>query len=221
MRLRSSTVIRTRVPLFHQEEEAAWSRSAYMPLKSWHWGTEQKHPQTIAYAYAVKDVGFFVKMTSCEPQNQRRAEYTQRDEPVYEDSCMEVFLQPRDGDPRYINIEVNPNGAFLCQLGEERENRVFLRQLTPLAPLVKVSLDSSVWVVEIMIPLKLLRALYGEDFHFFQGQVMRGNFYKCGDKTWRPHWGAWSRVAENPPGFHNPERFGELTIGPSPFDPNQ
>lgn len=36
----------------------------------------------------------------------------------WEDSCLEFFLSPVEGDPRYINIEFNPNAC--CCLGLRR-----------------------------------------------------------------------------------------------------
>ena len=38
------------------------------------------------------------------------------------------------------------------------------------------------------------------------------NFYKCGDETEFPHFGAWKEVAVPEPDFHRPEYFGELTL---------
>jgi hypothetical protein len=42
------------------------------------------------------------------------------------------------------------------------------------------------------------------------GQVWRGNFYKCGDRTSHPHWAAWSPVDEL--NFHLPRCFGALRL---------
>jgi hypothetical protein len=42
------------------------------------------------------------------------------------------------------------------------------------------------------------------------GQTWRGNFYKCGNETSHPHWGAWSPVTEL--NFHLPASFGTIQL---------
>jgi hypothetical protein len=44
------------------------------------------------------------------------------------------------------------------------------------------------------------------------GHVARANFYKCGDETETPHFGAWSPVQTPQPDFHRPEFFGRLVF---------
>jgi len=44
------------------------------------------------------------------------------------------------------------------------------------------------------------------------GARWRGNFYKCGDDTGRPHWGTWAPVGTNRPNFHRPSDFQVLTF---------
>ena len=44
-------------------------------------------------------------------------------------------------------------------------------------------------------------------------KAVRGNFYKCGDKTAHPHFVSWNPVGTPSPDFHRPEFFGELLLG--------
>jgi len=187
-------------------------KESIVALESWHWeGDKVYRPRVKASLVAAKRSGIFVEM-SCWDRKMASV-YTERDDPVYEDSCLEFFIAAKPGDPRYINIEVNPNGVYLSQFGEARENRIFLKEITELAPRVHaISFLKPRWKVYIDLTLELLKALYGEDYDFYDGQVMRGNFYKCGDKTKIPHWGAWSPVTTTPPGFHNPACFGEIIL---------
>lgn len=57
----------------------------------------------------------------------------------------------------------------------------------------------------------LFRRIYGRDVR--PGQRAAGNFYKCGDETEFPHYGAWSPVRTLSPDFHRPEFFGTLVFG--------
>jgi hypothetical protein len=41
---------------------------------------------------------------------------------------------------------------------------------------------------------------------------MRGNFYKCGDKTIHPHYGCWSPIELPKPDFHCSDFFGEIIL---------
>ena len=63
------------------------------------------------------------------------------------------------------------------------------------------------WVNQLFVPFAVISKYAGE-LPPIAGEVWRGNFYKCGDKTSHPHWAAWSPVrALN---FHDPECFGRL-----------
>jgi hypothetical protein len=61
------------------------------------------------------------------------------------------------------------------------------------------------WQLEYAVPRALFETCTGP-LGDWAGQVWRGNFYKCGDETSRPHWGAWAPVSAV--NFHVPEEFG-------------
>ena len=67
------------------------------------------------------------------------------------------------------------------------------------------------WTLEARIPFSLLQKI-----HRFPapktGSVWRGNFYKCGDETSRPHWLTWAKVDYPTPAFHVPKSFGRLVF---------
>ena len=139
-----------------------------------------------------------------------RAVCENRDEPVYEDSCLELFFSP-DLRAGYLNLEMNPRGVFLAEFGKARENRVSVSALTALSPIVTPLQTETGWGVECFVPCELLEALFGMPFAAQPG-VFRGNFYKCGDKTSVPHYAAFSPVGTLPPGFHDPEHFAVIEI---------
>jgi hypothetical protein len=130
---------------------------------------------------------------------------------VHYDSCMEFFFTPDpDNSPEYINFEFNPAAAMLLSIGVTRHNRVKIPWENYQEFFqVKTTVSGKGWNLEFRIPLSFLR-------HFFTslelkpGYVMRGNFYKCGDNTARPHYGCWSPIELPQPDFHCPDFFGTL-----------
>ena len=149
-----------------------------------------------------------------------RVRYMKFQDPVYKDSCVEFFI---DAFPAarlgYINFETNAAGTLLAAFGPGRTDRA------PLWPedLAGFMVDSMIpgpvdgeygsdaWTLEYRVPLGLFRKLYGQDIG--PGHRAAANFYKCGDATETPHYGAWSRVDTPAPDFHRPEFFGEVVFG--------
>ena len=64
------------------------------------------------------------------------------------------------------------------------------------------------WEVELRIPLKLIFRDREPKFP----QALRVNFYKCADKTKKPHFLSWQPIALPQPNFHCPEFFGEIVL---------
>lgn len=183
-------------------------------LSSFHWEQEgYSRPETFASLWAVENSGIYARIYSFEDSPLCR--FTERDSPVWTDSCVEVFLAPVPGDKRYMNFEMNPNGAFLCQFGEKRENRVFIKELTDIAPQVKPFSfgkdGKTAWGCLLFIHEELVSALYGIEFKVGEGE-MSGNFYKCADDSSSPHYEAYFPVDSAALGFHNPARFGRIIL---------
>ncbi len=166
-------------------------------------------PQSTFKMCFVKDRGIFVKMHSDEKE--LRITCTGRDGKVWEDSCLEFFFSP-ESEKGYLNTEMNPLGAYLTQVGKERENRRFLSSVTPLSPTVCGHRSGEGWGVELFIPCKLIEDAFGISFAAQPG-VYSGNFYKCGDKTARPHFASFSPMREKLTlGFHDPEFFATIIV---------
>ncbi len=151
-----------------------------------------------------------------------RSVHTRFGDPVYEDSCVEIFLQPRP-DRGYLNFEMNCGGALLAshvtdhrrvpggfaaftRLSEEDGRGVGVRSTLPLRvdPEIEAPVD---WQLAFFIPVDLLESHVGP-LGPLAGQAWRANLYKCGDKTSHPHWVSWSPVDSL--NFHLPHCFGTL-----------
>lgn len=144
-----------------------------------------------------------------------RAIYHNPNDPVHTDSCMEAFINfyPQLPELGYLNIEMNAAQAARCSFGTGRHTRNFVVSRNLPHPETRVEflrLDGKpAWRVSALIRLELLQALYGR-CDFPTGHKMRGNFYKCGDHTARPHWGSWAPISKLD--FHSPSCFGTLFI---------
>lgn len=182
-----------------------------LPIAAYPWGGHYR-PTTWAKIWLEPQVGFHVIM-HCEEENPRTI-YKNPDESVYEDSCMECFLQfYPESDNVYMNFEVNSNGVMLCQKGTCRSDRIFIRKLCMEQPVVTVLKTNTYWEISYIIPFRLIHQVYGH-CDFISNQVIRGNFYKCGDKTEIQHYGCWSEIGCENPDYHRPEYFGKLIIHP-------
>ncbi|MCF6284975.1 MAG: carbohydrate-binding family 9-like protein [Candidatus Hydrogenedentes bacterium] len=142
---------------------------------------------------------------------------------VWEDACVEFFVEPKPGRG-YFNFEINCGGTMLLSYHENPEWKGdSLREpgAVPfeLAQSVKIyhSMpkvvdpeveEPTVWHVEYFIPFKVFEAYVG-DLEGAKGQTWRANFYKCAENNSHPHWASWSLI-ETKLDFHQPEFFSEI-----------
>ena len=130
---------------------------------------------------------------------------------VWEDSCVEFFVQV-PGQDCYRNFEVNCIGTLLASektpgSASKRFSESELATIRRYPSLEHKAIDlpegEYSWDMLLIIPIARL----GLDR---LPQTLRANFYKCGDKTSRPHYLSWNPIAFERPNFHLPEFFGEL-----------
>jgi len=139
---------------------------------------------------------------------------------VFEDSCVEFFFSPGQNiENGYFNVETNCGGAMLfyfqkkprvdsVEVAVEDCRRVEIYHSQP--EIVEPEKQQpTVWFIEYRLPLDILEK-YRKVERPAPGVVWRANFYKCGDKTSRPHWLTWSNVDLPTPDFHQPTFFGTL-----------
>jgi hypothetical protein len=145
--------------------------------------------------------------------------------PVYRDSCVELFVEPRPGRG-YFNFELGCGGGLLLSHIEDptRTPDGFAR----FAPLdralgrlvgVRTSLRGPIegelpgpltWTAALRIPFALFESSLGEVAPR-EGEVWRANLFKCADDSSHPHWASWAPIGERLD-FHQPARFGELVF---------
>ena len=178
-------------------DQYAWD-DAYMPV-------------TYAQLVKIEGYGFALRMI-CREQNPR-AVYTEYNQPIYTDSCLEFFAAWDGASEQYLNMEMNANGALLSCVGKDRYERRPVLDVCGELPRVQGFVTEDEWGIVAHIPFSVIGGVYGIDADtFVPGYSFMGNFYKCGDETAVPHYGSWSRVGTEKPDFHRPEYFGKLVI---------
>lgn len=148
---------------------------------------------------------------------QLRAVTTDDQGPVWEDSCVEFFCQV-PGEEYYCNFECNCIGAMV---GSRRRGRAedvkpfsademgrIERRCTFPREAFEEKDGLYEWTVEESIPLDLIFRNHKPHFP----QRLRVNFYKCADKTKKPHFLSWQPIKTDKPDFHRPEFFGEIVL---------
>ncbi len=127
-----------------------------------------------------------VKFTVEEPVDCYRAAVQEDNGRSWEDSCVEIFLQNPANPAEYFNFETTSRGFVLAARGTDRNNR----QTLPLDAIAKIKRsgtapsiqdDSVYWTMTIEIPAEIF------GIKAFKAPL-RGNLYKCADKSNAPHY---------------------------------
>lgn len=204
--------ILTENKLYFTGESTQAEKIPFVKLESFHWESDPPYrPETYFKIYVEN--GVLTAEIKCYESNPR-AVCTQTDDTVFKDSCVEFFFSPVEGRTEYINLEMNSAGTYLCEYGNMKPDRRFIKELTPLFPEVTASKSSDAngefWAVKSRVSKELIAALYKVEPQSITFEKIRANIYKCGDLCEIKHYEAFSPVTTLPPGFHNPACFAEF-----------
>ena len=189
-------------------EKPDFRKASVAKIDVYKWG-DGYCPRAEARLIYVKKTGFVLRMKAYE--SEPKAVYGSYNDPVYKDSCLEFFASFDKNSPKYMNFEMNSRGAFLAAVRTERKNKTPVDRLASELPRVRPMKGDGWWGVEVTFTPDFIEKTFGvRDFR--RGSVIRGNFYKCGDETPRPHFGMFSPVESETPDFHRPEFFAEMVI---------
>jgi hypothetical protein len=184
---------------FHTIASLNWNEYPYLPEVTFriaHDGT------SIFLNYHVKEKSI-------------RARYSKDNSMVWTDSCVEFFILPL-GKKEYYNIESNCIGTLFFGIGKDGSYREpalpeFSNQIQRWSSLGNQPFEERIgeveWELSLIIPTN---AFFKGDIKNPSGQVMKGNFYKCGDDLISPHFLSWNPINTESPNFHLPEFFGTL-----------
>lgn len=145
-------------------------------------------------------------------EKELRMESKFNNDTVYEDSCVEFFVKRCDSK-EYLNFEISASSFMLVGKGESRFNRVLFRnkeisEIKRDISILEKNRNNCHWRVNISINLVkwgLLNA--GENI---ENLILKGNFYKCGDKLKEPHYLSLFPINSESPNFHVPNSFKEI-----------
>lgn len=149
--------------------------------------------------------------------------YTERDDPIYDEEVVEVFLAPGEETPpetptEYAEIEVSPNGVLFDAwvrnpTGDRAQMVVDTAWDWPgiLWRAERVD-DEQRWSVVLVLPW------VGIARNGPLPPVWRANFYRIErPRDAAPEFSCWSPTLTEPADFHRPGRFGTLRLDPSPY----
>lgn len=146
-----------------------------------------------------------------------RAIYSNDQDPVHEDSCVEFFCMPV-GSETYTNFEFNCIGTCSASTRKGRHENVVafskeeMQSIERYPSIGRRAFNEMEgmfeWELTVKIPFKLI----GIDPVHLPEKIL-GNFYKCADGTDSPHFVSWNPIQTEKPDFHRPEFFGELIFG--------
>ncbi|OQY81270.1 MAG: hypothetical protein B6D41_19920 [Chloroflexi bacterium UTCFX4] len=138
--------------------------------------------------------------------------YTQRDEPLYEQEAVELFIAPGAADPReYFEFQISPNGVLFDAIISNPTARRDTLQTDPswqcpgIRWMARRDDAHRVWWGALALPWVSIT---------HDGKippVCRANFYRIE----RPHdsaveYSCWAPTFTEPADFHKPARFGFL-----------
>lgn len=183
-------------------EELNWANVPSLKIDTLLW-TEKS--DIVAEAQLCYDENaLYVHLSAIEAEI--RAEHTSPIGMPCEDSCLEFFFSPYNGDERYFNIEFNPNCCMYLGIGSNVENLVRLLIKDDLfQPTANRTKDG--WEVFYSVPTEFVRRFF-PDFKPESGASIRANCFKCGDLTVNPHFFSWNPCTSETPAFHRPCDFG-------------
>jgi hypothetical protein len=167
----------------------------------------------VALAISYSDHEIFLKYYITE--NYFKAEMTDTNQMVCEDSCVEFFVSPEE-DGIYYNMEFNGIGTCLLGWGTDRESskRALPEVISKIRRLstagtkpIKEQEGEYKWTITVAVPFDVF---FRHKIKKLKGKTFRANFYKCGDKLTVPHYVTWNPVGTEKPDYHQPGYFGVL-----------
>ena len=159
--------------------------------------------------FSIAHDGYAVLLKYYVEETETLARFTQPNQPVYRDSCVEFFIAFDESG--YYNLEFNSLGTCLGGHGADRDHReeqpaALLKTIQALPEKKSEDGALSKWSLTLVIPVSVFRFDPVTSLH---EKKCRVNFYKCGDDLKKKQYLAWSNIDWPTPNFHLPQFFGE------------
>lgn len=181
----------------HAIDNLLWSDTGYFPSVSF----------SIAHVDSNIALKYFVK------EQHTKASYIAANDPVYKDSCVELFLGFGD-DGSYYNLEFNALGTALVGFGKDRNGRAAIPddKVSGIKSLSNINWAQdgagfNTWELTLLVPFDVF--IY-HDIKTLNGVTCQANFFKCGDELPEPHFLSWNNIDSPVPDFHLSKFFGTI-----------
>ncbi|MGK0185280.1 MAG: hypothetical protein ACI9R3_001056 [Verrucomicrobiales bacterium] len=147
------------------------------------------------------------------------ATMTERDDPIYEEEVVEVFLAAGDADPTdYFEFEVSPDGVlFDATISNPDSDRTTMKgdaawDCAGITWAAKRRDADDQWSAVLTIPWKGLGCDAAPPHHW------RANFFRIERprKSGEPEYSCWKPTNVSPADFHKPASFGHLLLPEMP-----
>ena len=167
----------------------------------------------VSFRISYDDSAFYIRFDVAEKCVRARA--AKNNDPVWLDSCLELFLSPESND-EYYNLEINCIGTKLFKYkNPETEPQLasdeIISKIRCRSSLGNIPFEEKegehVWNLVVIIPFA---AYWKHQIKPATGLKIRGNLYKCGDELSEPHYVSWNKIDVEYPSFHQPRFFGEF-----------
>ncbi len=141
------------------------------------------------------------------------ASYTNRDDPVSEEDCVEAFIAPNlERVSDYFNFEINALGTLLDRSPANKRSKDWNAEGIQIVIEIDGTLNNNsdidrIWTTEIAIPFVNF-ADYAQ-VPPKNGDTWRLNLYRCGGEI-NPQYSVWRNTGTAEPSFHVPEQFGTI-----------
>ena len=205
-------------------DESAWKGAERVPLLN---AVDGSDPAFLTDAAMVWDEeNLYVSFTCADPDMWTTK--LNRDDPLWEEEVVEVFIDPDGDGADYAELEVNPLNVVvdldIIQIKPSWNSDIGwdiagLGTAVTVEGTVNDPEDEDVgWTVEIAIPWAGLSDINGVTGVPSDGEEWRMNLYRIErprDADW--HLLAWSPVGR--PAFHTPERFGIVRFSTQSVEP--
>lgn len=183
----------------HNLDQVCWVKPPQVPV--------------VSFVIAYNENALFVRF--CVRETCHRAVYTNPNDPVYKDSCVEMFIAV-DNSGAYYNFEFNSLGTCLSSYGKNRHNRKMLdeqaiRTISSHVEWKEFLPANKIYSWELTFIITPSVLCYNQITSFTRSNFT-ANFYKCGDALEEPHYLAWNPVSTPVPDFHQPDFFGGLKL---------
>lgn len=198
-------------------DEPAWGNAATFEKFTFPWWKNGNQEQTTARM--LWDDQFLYVSYQCDDA-WVSAVQAERDSPVYQDDCVELFTAPNRMRPQnYFNIEMNVNGAMLDQHHPDGPGRVQASNWNAQGIMIATTVDGTLnddsdtdrgWILEVAIPFINFSPVSGHP-HPRDGDIWNLNLNRLGGKTNAQH-SQWSPGTTAKPAFHAPDTFGRVTF---------